>query len=346
MLLTCHTGAGQGVMEEKSMSIPHSTHLSHPDAVLLDAYSQAVVSAARTVSQAVASIRVTKPAPARGRRTPGGDGSGSGFLVTPDGFLVTNSHVVSGSSRMEVTLPDGRSFDARLVGADPPTDLAVLQIPGSGFSYARFGDSTQLQVGQLAIAIGNPYGFEYTVTAGVISALGRSLQSSTGRAIDNVIQTDAALNPGNSGWPLVNSHGEVVGVNTAIILPAQGICFAISSGTASFIVSQLLTEGKVRRAYLGIGGQDTPIPKAYRSLLGITTERGVWVKSVENQGPASKAGLKEGDILVAMDQQPITRVEDLHRLLVKEKIGKTFEVEVIRDRRRLTLAVTGGELPD
>lgn len=310
-----------------------------PDAALLDAYSQAVVAAVQRVSPAVVHIGIRQE-----RRRRGSSGSGSGFVLTPDGFVVTNSHVVSQPGRITVALPDGSRFDADKVGDDPATDLAVLKIPASGLAAAAFGDSRQLQAGQLAIAIGNPYGFEYTVTAGVVSALGRTLRSQTGRLIDNVIQTDAALNPGNSGGPLVSSRGEVIGVNTAMILPAQGICFSIASATASYIVSKLITEGRIRRAYLGIAGHDLRLPERTVNLLSLASPRAVLVRSVEADGPARQSDLQEGDVIIRFNGLPVQGIDDLHRMLTDVEIGRESSLTLIRDSRLITLRVTPGEV--
>ncbi|MGH9832837.1 MAG: S1C family serine protease [Blastocatellia bacterium] len=304
------------------------------DEELFDAYSQAVVGAAERVSPSVVYIEVSN-----GDRQRGG-GSGSGFVFTPDGFLLTNSHVVHGASKIEVTLPDGRRGEAQLIGDDPETDLAVIRITASNLMPAALGDSQKIRVGQLAIAIGNPYGFQYSVTAGVVSALGRSLRSQTGRLIDNIIQTDAALNPGNSGGPLVNSRGEVIGVNTAVILPAQGICFATAINTAKFVAGQLIKEGRVRRSYIGMAGQVVPLHRRLVRYHNLAVETGVLVVSIEPGGPAMKAGMQEGDVIVGYDDHRIAGIDDLHRLLTDQKVGVKSGLTVIRRNEILTLSVT------
>jgi len=270
----------------------------------------------------------------RGR---GDGGSGSGFIFTPDGLIVTNSHVVTGARAIEATLNDGRIFQAHLIGDDPDTDLAVIRVAGHKLPSAAFGESRSLRVGQLAVAIGNPYGFQCTVTAGVVSALGRSLRSQNGRLMDDVIQTDAALNPGNSGGPLVNSRGEVVGVNTAMILPAQGICFATAIDTAKVTIAQLLRHGRVRRARLGLAGQNIVLPRRMVRTHGLERDSAVQVASIERGGPASRAGFEQGDIIVDFAGQPVAGFDDLHRLLTEEKLGASVPVAVLRRGRRLTL---------
>jgi S1-C subfamily serine protease len=325
----------------------HSSSNANHDDDLLDAYSRAVVDAAEAISPSVTFIEVTKTLPP-GRSGPqhgyrGGHGSGSGFIFTPDGFILTNSHVVHGASSVAVTLSDGRRFDATIVGDDPGTDLAVVRISARGLAAAPLGDSTQIRVGQLAIAIGNPYGFQYSVTAGVVSALGRSLRSESGRLIDNVIQTDASLNPGNSGGPLVNSRGEVIGVNTAVILPAQGLCFAVGINTAKFIAGHLMMHGRIRRAYLGLGGQTVQIPRAVVRARQLKNESGVLVISVESNGPAEQAKLVEGDVIVALDDLPVRSVDDLHKLLTDARIGASCELTLLRRSEKLNLAVVALE---
>ncbi len=304
------------------------------DDEMLDAYSQAVIGAAEKVSPSVVNIEVSN-----GDRRRGG-GSGSGFIFTPDGFLLTNSHVVHGASKIEVTLSDGRRGEGQLIGDDPETDLAVVRITAPNLMPVALGDSQKIRVGQLAIAIGNPYGFQYSVTAGVVSALGRSLRSQTGRSIDNVIQTDAALNPGNSGGPLVNSRGEVIGVNTAVILPAQGICFATAINTAKFVAGQLIKEGRVRRSFIGMAGQVVPLHRRVVRYHNLPVETGVLVISIEAGGPASKAGMEEGDVIVGYDDRPIAGIDDLHRLLTDQKVGVKSNLTVIRRNEKLTLNIT------
>lgn len=314
------------------------------DIHLLDAYSQAVVHASQQVSQSVAHIQVKKPNQKQKNPVDKGFGSGSGFIISQDGLIVTNSHVIQGAQEIKVSLQDGRSYVGELVGEDPATDLAVLQINEKQLPSAHFGDSSQLQVGQLAIAIGNPYGFEYTVTAGVVSALGRTLRSQSGRLIDNVIQTDAALNPGNSGGPLVNSKGEIIGVNTAVILPAQGICFAIASNTADFIVNHLLNKGKIRRGFIGIAGQQVNLPKRTQGLLGLEKGSGILIRSVEADGPADNRQLQNGDVIVSFNDQAIGSIDDLHRILTADTIGQPSNVEVLRNNRSETVQVIPGEM--
>src|SRR6516162_3842657 len=321
---------------------PNQPLASERDTGLLDAYSQAVVHAAEKVSPSVAFIEVRKALP-RGRSTVErgreARGSGSGFIFTPDGFILTNSHVVQGADQITVTLSDGRRFDASLVGHDSGTDIAVIRISAPALVAAPLGDSEKIRVGQLAIAIGNPFGFQYSVTAGVVSALGRSLRSDSGRLIDNVIQTDAALNPGNSGGPLVTSNGDVIGVNTAVILPAQGLCFAVAVNTAKFVAGQLIMHGRIRRAYLGVGGQNVTIPRFVVRAQQLTAESGVLVISVEKQSPAEQAGLKEGDVIVALADSAVRSVDDLHKLLTEARIGSRCELTLLRQSQKISLTV-------
>ena len=306
------------------------------DGALFDAYSRAVMHAAETVGPSVVKIDVRHGKNERG-------GSGSGFILTPDGFVLTNSHVVHGSDRVSVTLADGRQPDAQVVGDDPDTDLAVLRIYAPKLQPVLLGDSKNIRVGQMAIAIGNPYGFQATVTAGVVSAVARSFRANTGRLMDDVIQTDAALNPGNSGGPLVNSRGEVIGVNTAVILPAQGLCFAIGIDTAKFVAAWLIKEGKIRRSYIGVGGQNVPIARKVVRFYQLPVSSGVLVISVPAGSPASKAGLRENDVMVEFQGQPIPSIDALHKLLTGDQIGRESELTIIRGTEKLTLRITPGE---
>jgi S1-C subfamily serine protease len=270
-------------------------------------------------------------------------GSGSGFIFTPDGFILTNSHVVHGAKKIEVTLADGHKHLADLIGDDPDTDLAVIRINAPNLVPAQLGEAHRIRVGQLVIAIGNPYGFQYSVTAGVVSALGRSLRAQSGRLMDAVIQTDAALNPGNSGGPLVNSRGEVIGVNTAMILPAQGICFATSIDTAKFVASRLIRDGKVSRSYIGLAGQNVPLPRRIIRYYNLVVESGIFVISFETDSPARKGGMQEGDIIIGFDDRPIAGIDDLHKLLTEERIGRKSLLTVIRGTDKLTIDVTPEE---
>jgi S1-C subfamily serine protease len=314
------------------------------DAALLDAYSSAVVSAAERVGPAVVHVEVTQAArssESKAQRR----GSGSGFVFTPDGFLLTNSHVVHGARRIQVSVADGASYDADLVGDDPDTDVAVIRIGGHQLPTATLGSSKTLRAGQLAIAIGNPYGFQHTVTAGVVSALGRSLRAATGRLIDDVIQTDAALNPGNSGGPLVNSRGEVIGVNTAIIPFAQGICFATAIDTAKWVVEQLLRFGRVRRGYLGVAGATIPLSRRAVRFHDLAAESGVRVESIEPGGTAKPAGVEPGDVIVAYDGESVAGIDDLQRLLTLDRIGKATTITLLRRTQKLELPIAAAELP-
>jgi S1-C subfamily serine protease len=320
--------------EASQASNPAHALGSSADATLLDAYSLVVTRVADSVGPAVVRLDVRRRA--RGR---GDGGSGSGFIFTPDGLIVTNSHVVTGAAAIEATLNDGQTFQAHLIGDDPDTDLAVIRVAGHKLPSASFGESRGLRVGQLAVAIGNPYGFQCTVTAGVVSALGRSLRSQNGRLMDDVIQTDAALNPGNSGGPLVNSRGEVVGVNTAMILPAQGICFATAIDTAKVTIAQLLKHGRVRRARLGLAGQNIVLPRRMVRRYGLVRDGAVQVASIERGGPASRAGFEQGDSIVGFSGQPVAGFDDLHRMLTEEKLGERAPVAVLRRGRQLTLEI-------
>jgi len=322
-----------------SRSAPVDRTSVDQDLSLLDAYSRAVVQSAEKVSPSVVFIEATKVV-AQGRET---RGSGSGFVFTPDGFILTNSHVVHGANRLTVAMSDGRRFEAALVGDDPASDVAVMRISAGKLAAAPLGDSEKIRVGQLAIAIGNPFGFQYSVTAGVVSALGRSLRSESGRLIDNVIQTDAALNPGNSGGPLVNSNGEVIGVNTAVILPAQGLCFAVGINTAKFVAARLIKDGKIRRAYLGLGGQNVAIPRLIVRAQQLQSETGVLVISVEKQSPAERAGLTQGDVIVTLDGALVRSVDNLHKLLTEARIGSRCELTLLRQSQKISLPVVAEE---
>ena len=334
------------VLDENELLNGQTAAQSEPvsDAPLLDAYSNAVVTAAEAVSPSVVKIDMRNR---QGRANSSGReaGSGSGFVITPDGFVLTNSHVVHGAERIEVTLPDGRRPDAHLVGTDPDTDLAVVRVYAPNLRPARLGDSNALRVGQIAIAIGNPYGFQYSVTAGVVSALGRSFRANSGRLMDNIIQTDAALNPGNSGGPLVNSRGEVIGVNTAVILPAQGLCFAIAINTAKTIAGWLIKDGAIRRSYIGVGGQTAKIHRRVVRHFHLANETGMLVVQVESGSPASRAGLREGDIVVAFNGQAIAGIDDLHKQLTGAQVGVRSPLTVIRHTEKLQVEIVPEESP-
>lgn len=320
-----------------------SADVAHSDSGLLDAYSHAVVSAAEKVSPSVAKIEVTQASRARNGETRERHGGGSGFVFTPDGLVLTNSHVVHNATRIALSLPDGRHFPAHLIGEDPATDLAVVRIDAPNLTAVQLGDSQRLRVGQLAVAIGNPYGFQYTVTAGVVSALGRSLRSYSGRMIDDVIQTDASLNPGNSGGPLVSSNGKVIGVNTATIMGAQGLCFAIGINTAKFVASRLLQQGRIRRAYIGIEAQTTPLHRRIVRFYDLPKETGVVVVGIEENSPAVRAGLREGDVIIALAEQAIAGVDDLHRLLTDAQVGVKTPIAILRRTERMELAIVPDE---
>ena len=316
------------------------------DTDLLDAYSKAVTGVVVKVGPVVVHVRVKKKIPRRGPAPTEVEGSGSGVIITPDGYIVTNSHVIEDANTVEVSLADGTTCNAEIIGQDTATDIALLRVSGSGLPMAYLGDSDKLKVGQLAIAVGNPLGFQSTVTAGVISALGRSLRSRTGRLIENVIQTDAALNPGNSGGPLVDSQGYVVGINTAIIQYAQGICFAIPVNTMRWVVTQLIREGKVVRGFLGISGQTVPLPVRVVRYFQLDHNSGVQVVDVATASPAHRAGLKEGDIIISLGGEPVTTVDDIHRRLTREAIGKSLEVVLLRDwTKKVEISIVPAESP-
>lgn len=297
------------------------------DDALLDAYSLAVTEAAARITPSVVNIDVPKR------------GGGSGFFFTPDGFILTNSHVVGGAAQVNVTLLDGERYAASIVGDDPHSDLAVVRISAPSQVAANFADSDRIKPGQLAIAVGNPYGFQCTVTAGVVSALGRTMRAKSGRLIDSVIQTDAALNPGNSGGPLVDSHGDVIGVNTAVIAMAQGICFAIGINTAKFVASRLIRDGRITRSYIGVAGQNVPLHRRIVRFYDLKNERGVLVMSVEKDSPADKAGLREGDVIIAFGDKTVSSVDDLHRILTEERVGIEEPVTLIRMTEKLVTGI-------
>jgi S1-C subfamily serine protease len=336
-------GWSEGVQPERAASSAAA------DDSLLDAYSRAVTSTVERVSPSVVNIEVHQAA----GRTRSGEprerrGGGSGFVFTPDGLILTNSHVVHDARRIEVTLADGRRMPATAIGDDPASDLAVIRIDEArvdepGLIAAALGDSQHLRVGQLVVAIGNPYGFQSTVTAGVVSALGRSLRSYSGRLIDDVIQTDAALNPGNSGGPLVDSAGRVVGVNTATILPAQGICFAIGINTAKFVASRLLRDGRIRRSYIGVSAQTVPIHRRVVRFYDLAKESGAMVLSVEENSPAKRSGLRDGDVIVALEGKPVAGVDDLHRVLTDVRVAVSCALTVLRRTEKLELTIVPEE---
>jgi S1-C subfamily serine protease len=329
--------------EDRSAAEGPASHATPPDSDVapLDAYSRAVTTAVARVRPAVVHIQVRRS----GRRGQPREGAGSGFIITPDGYLVTNSHVAGGATALEATLPDGRTVDGQLVGDDPDSDLAVIKIGADGLAYGQLGDSARVRVGQLAIAIGSPYGFQHTVTAGIVSALGRSMRGATGRLLDNIIQTDAALNPGNSGGPLIDSTGAVIGVNTAVILPAQGICFAIASNTAERVAIALIREGRVRRAYLGVSAHDVPLPRRVVRHFALPQQSAARIESVARDSPAALAGLRPGDIIVALGGASIAGVDDLQRILTGGRIGESVEAVVLRRDQRVALSVTPREHP-
>jgi len=320
---------------------PYATDIEiSPDHELLDAYSKAVIGAAKKVSPSVVNIEI------EGKINPGNRlqpetrrGSGSGFVFTPDGFILTNSHVVHNMISIYVTLPDGETHKADLIGDDPDSDIAVIRINASDLQPVEFGDSNKLQVGQLAIAIGNPYGFHYTVTAGVISALGRSLRSLSGHLMDNIIQTDASLNPGNSGGPLINSHGEVIGVNSAAILQAQGLSFAIAINSAKLIAGQLIKYGKIKRGYIGISGQTINISRRVIRYFELSNEKAVLITSVEKDSPAYRADLHDGDIIIAFDGQKVESVDQLQKIMTEVTIGEAYKMTLIRRAKMFDASV-------
>jgi S1-C subfamily serine protease len=333
---------GHHMFEELTPDQSYDTAIS--DAVLLDAYSQTVAGVAERLGPAVVGLHVA----ANTRRSGERGGSGSGVILASDGLILTNSHVVGGATRLGVTTGEGRSLNARVVGDDPDTDLALVRVEEDvALPTAKLGDSKTLKRGQVVIAIGNPLGFESTVTAGVVSALGRSLRARSGRLIDDVIQTDAALNPGNSGGPLVSSRGEVIGINTAIILGTQGICFAISSNTANFVLGELVRHGRVRRAYIGVAAAQITLPRRLRHVTDITQDSAVMISNIEKGGPADRAGLADGDIVLSLDGVPITGADDLIRLLDASKIDREITIDTLRksERRSVSLMAQERQLP-
>jgi len=311
-----------------------------PDVELLDAYSRAVITVVDTVGPAVVGISVRKSASGN---APEQGGAGSGILIAPDGYVLTNDHVVQGADVISVTLQDGTSLEAVLVGTDPATDLAVLRANGSGLPYGTLGDSGTLKAGQLVIAIGNPFGFQSTVSTGVVSALGRALRSRDGRLIENIIQHTSPLNPGNSGGPLVDSRGRVVGVNTAIIVMAQGIGFSIPANTARWVVSQLLTHGRVRRGSLGLAAQQLPLNRQLARFYHLENRYGVEVVSADKRGPAYKAGIRERDLIVSVSGHAVENVDDVHRILSEWQIGRAMPFVLIRGKERLEFEVAPEE---
>jgi S1-C subfamily serine protease len=313
------------------------------DEALLDSYSRTVSGVVEKVRPTVVNIRVRGLKRERAA-SPDAGGSGSGFIIAPDGYILTNSHVVHGASHIDVALADGRTAPAVLIGDDPDTDLAVIRINAPHLVHVTLADSQSVRVGQIAIAIGSPFGFQQTVTTGVVSALGRSMRAQSGRLIDNIIQTDAALNPGNSGGPLVNSRGEVIGVNTAIILPAQGICFAIASNTAERVAAWLIKEGRIRRSWIGLMGQDVPIHARVVRFHRLAVDHGALVAGIEPGSPASRVDLREGDVIVAFNSEPVRGVDDLHRQLVGAAIGLPAQLTIIRHTDKLDVTLTPEEL--
>ncbi|HLJ10537.1 MAG TPA: trypsin-like peptidase domain-containing protein [Planctomycetaceae bacterium] len=321
------------------------------DAALLDAYSRAVIFAAEKVSPSVVNVEVMNRHSRRGGYgRPAGarpeSGSGSGFVLTPDGFVLTNSHVVHEADEIQVTLADGFRSAADLVGDDPHSDLAIIRVHTSGLTHVTLGDSQAIRVGQLAIAVGNPLGFQCSVTAGVVSALGRSLRARSGRLMDDILQTDAALNPGNSGGPLVNSHGEVIGVNTAMILPAQGICFAIASNTVKRVATQLIAYGKFRRSHIGVAGQNVALPRRLVRDHDLLDDAAILVVGIEDESPAMQAGLERGDLIIAFDDVPVTSIDELHSRLTDTRVGVPTPITVVRDGKKQRFSIIPAELPE
>lgn len=312
---------------------PHAHDVNDTDDdELLDAYSRAVTRVVEAVGPAVVKIQSNR-------------GNGSGVIFTPDGLVLTNSHVVARAEHVTAMLPDGRSLRADVVGRDPGTDLAVLRTgtDGESLPWATLGNSKTVRVGQVAVAIGNPFGLQHSVTAGIVSALGRSLRTESGRLVDDVIQTDAALNPGNSGGPLVTTRGDVIGINTATIVPAQGLCFAIASDTVRFVAAKLIRDGRIRRSYIGVAGQTVPIPRVLTRHHRLAVSSGVLVTSVEPKSPAEGAGLRDGDVIIGCGEHAVTAVGDLHRHLTDERVGVPTTLAVLRGNERRQLTVVPAE---
>jgi len=329
------------VYQHGSAPPPEVEPLSPPvvsDEELLDSYSKTISGVVQEIVPSVVNIRVQQA----GQAGPGG--AGSGFVITPDGFILTNSHVVHGASKIDVTLADTQTASATLVGEDPDSDLAVIRINASNLKHVRLGDSSKLSVGQIAIALGSPFGFQQTVTSGIVSALGRSMRSQSGRLMDDIIQTDAALNPGNSGGPLVNSRGEVIGINTAIILPAQGICFAIASNTAQLVAGWLIADGRVRRSWIGVAGQTAPLHTRVVRYYRLPVTRGVLVLGIEPNSPAAEAGLKMGDVIVSFKGDPISGMDELQKQLIAPQIGVPSPLTYIRHTEKIETLITPREL--
>lgn len=327
-------------------NISDSEHLQS-DFNHLDSYSRTVVNVAKSASQSVVNIKVNKKSSKVQKNGMHQQpfGTGSGFVIDSQGLILTNYHVIKDASEIFVTLPDGKQLIPKVIGTDPATDLAVLKVDGNNLIPLEFAESENLQPGQIAIAIGNPLGFQHTVTAGVVSALGRTLRSQSGRMIDDIIQTDAALNPGSSGGPLMDSTGKVIGVNTAIIKGAQGICFAVSSGLAAYIAELLIKNGKIKRAYLGIVGQTVKIPAHLISANKLTKPTGIYVSEVNYSGNAGNENLMKGDLIVEIGQTALGSIDDLHKALIEETIGKIFFLKIIRQGKPLTIEITPAELP-
>lgn len=324
----------------ESQAAAHASQHAKREAELLDAYSRAVISVVEAVGPAVVGIRITvRPRPTAEER----EGAGSGFIIAPDGYIVTNNHVVAGANQLTAVLTDGRELEARVVGTDPATDLAVVRVQDSGLPTATIGDSETLRVGQLAIAIGNPLGFQSTVSTGVISALGRNLRSPSGQLIENIIQTDVALNPGNSGGPLVDSHARVIGINTAMIHMAQGLSFAIPANTATWVVGELINNGTVKRVILGVAVQPRPVSRRVARRYDLTPASAVEVMSLLDDGPARQAGLKPGDIIVKFNDDAVTSADDLHRHLTRWPAGDTITLTILRNGRERLVKVTPAE---